>query len=223
MIEIILIAGSLIAGVVAGFVIANSKLNKGSIKEKENLIKEVELKAESFKQEKILQAKEKFLQLKAEHDKAVNERNQQLVVLENKAKQRESELSKKIEEATKKDKELEGQKTHLATQVDLYKKKSDEIEKSHRKQVELLEKVSGLSAEEAKSQLIESVKAEAKTDAMAFIKDTMDEAKINANKEAKKIIIQSIQRLATETAIENSVTVFHIESDEIKGRIIGRE
>ena len=223
MIEIILIAGSLIAGVVAGFVIANSKLNKGSVKEKENLIKEVELKAESFKQEKILQAKEKFLQLKAEHDKTVNERNQQLVVLENKAKQRESELSKKIEEATKKDKELEGQKTHLATQVDLYKKKSDEIEKSHRKQVELLEKVSGLSAEEAKSQLIESVKAEAKTDAMAFIKDTMDEAKINANKEAKKIIIQSIQRLATETAIENSVTVFHIESDEIKGRIIGRE
>ena len=223
MIEIILIAGSLIAGVVAGFVIANSKLNKGSVKEKENLIKEVELKAETFKQEKILQAKEKFLQLKAEHDKAVNERNQQLVVLENKAKQREGDLSKKLEEATKKDKELESQKTHLTTQVDLYKKKSEEIEKSHRKQVELLEKVSGLSAEEAKSQLIESVKAEAKTDAMAFIKDTMDEAKINANKEAKKIIIQSIQRLATETAIENSVTVFHIESDEIKGRIIGRE
>ena len=223
MIEIILIAGSLIAGVVAGFVIANSKLNKGSVKEKENLIKEVELKAETFKQEKILQAKEKFLQLKAEHDKAVNERNQQLVVLENKAKQREGDLSKKLEEATKKDKELESQKIHLTTQVDLYKKKSEEIEKSHRKQVELLEKVSGLSAEEAKSQLIESVKAEAKTDAMAFIKDTMDEAKINANKEAKKIIIQSIQRLATETAIENSVTVFHIESDEIKGRIIGRE
>lgn len=223
MIEIIIIAGSLIAGVVAGFVIANSKLNKGSVKEKENLIKEVELKAESFKQEKILQAKEKFLQLKAEHDKSVNERNQQLVVLENKAKQREGDLSKKLEEATKKEKELEGQKTQLATQVDVYKKKSEEIEKSHRKQVELLEKVSGLSAEEAKSQLIESVKAEAKTDAMAFIKDTMDEAKINANKEAKKIIIQSIQRLATETAIENSVTVFHIESDEIKGRIIGRE
>jgi ribonuclease Y len=222
-IAIIFIVVSLIAGVVAGFVIANSKLNKGGIQEKENLIKEVEVKAESFKQEKILQAKEKFLQLKAEHDKAVNERNQQLVVLENKAKQREGDLSKKIEEATKKDKELESQKTHLATQVDLYKKKSDEIEKSHRKQVELLEKVSGLSAEDAKAQLIESVKAEAKTDAMAFIKDTMDEAKINANKEAKKIIIQSIQRLATETAIENSVTVFHIESDEIKGRIIGRE
>ena len=222
-IVIIFIVVSLIAGVVAGFVIANSKLNKGGIQEKENLIKEVEVKAESFKQEKILQAKEKFLQLKAEHDKAVNERNQQLVVLENKAKQREGDLSKKIEEATKRDKEVESQKTHLASQVDLYKKKSEEIEKSHRKQVELLEKVSGLSAEDAKAQLIESIKAEAKTDAMAFIKDTMDEAKINANKEAKKIIIQSIQRLATETAIENSVTVFHIESDEIKGRIIGRE
>ena len=220
---IIFIAVALIAGVVAGFVIANSRLNKSSVQEKQNLIKEAEVKAEAFKQEKILQAKEKFLQLKAEHDKSVNERNQQIVVLENKAKQRESELSKKIEEATKKDKDLEHQKTQLNSQVDLYKKKSEEIEKSHRKQVELLEKVSGLSADEAKAQLIESVKAEAKTEAMAFIKDTMDEAKINANKEAKKIIIQSIQRLATETAIENSVTVFHIESDEIKRRIIGRE
>lgn len=223
MLTTIIIALALIAGVVAGFVIANSRLNKSSVQEKANLIKEAEVKAESFKQEKILQAKEKFLQLKADHDKLVNERNQQLVVLENKAKQREGDLAKKVEEATKKDKELEGQKTQLTTQVELYKKKSEEIEKSHRKQVELLEKVSGLSADEAKAQLIESVKAEAKTEAMAFIKDTMDEAKINANKEAKKIIIQSIQRLATETAIENSVTVFHIESDEIKGRIIGRE
>jgi ribonuclease Y len=223
MLTTIFIAIALIAGVVAGFVIANSRLNKSSVQEKQNLIKEAEVKAESFKQEKILQAKEKFLQLKSEHDKAVNERNQQLVVLENKAKQREGDLAKKIEEASKKDKELESQKAQLNSQVELYKKKSEEIEKSHRKQVELLEKVSGLSADEAKAQLIESVKAEAKTEAMAFIKDTMDEAKINANKEAKKIIIQSIQRLATETAIENSVTVFHIESDEIKGRIIGRE
>lgn len=223
MLTTIFIAVALIAGVVAGFVIANSRLNKSSVQEKQNLIKEAEVKAETLKQEKILQAKEKFLQLKAEHDKAVNERNQQLVVLENKAKQREGDLAKKVEEVTKKDKELEQQKIQLNSQVEVYKKKSEEIEKSHRKQVELLEKVSGLSAEEAKSQLIESVKAEAKTDAMAFIKDTMDEAKINANKEAKKIIIQSIQRLATETAIENSVTVFHIESDEIKGRIIGRE
>ena len=224
------IAIALIAGVVAGFMIANSRLNKSGEmekenlqKQKENILKEAEVKNEALKQEKILQAKEKFLQLKTEHDKNVNERNQHLVTLENKAKQRDSELAKKVEDATRKDKELEAQKVQLNTQMELYKKKSEEIEKSHRKQVEQLEKLSGLSAEDAKAQLIESVKAEAKTDAMAFIKDTMDEAKINANKEAKKIIIQSIQRLATETAIENSVTVFHIESDEIKGRIIGRE
>ena len=226
----IAIALALIAGVVAGFMIANSRLNKSGEmekenlqKQKENILKEAEVKNEALKQEKILQAKEKFLQLKAEHDKAVNERNQHLITLENKAKQRDSELAKKLEDATRKDKELEAQRLQLNSQMELYKKKSDEIEKSHRKQVEQLEKLSGLSAEDAKAQLIESVKAEAKTDAMAFIKDTMDEAKINANKEAKKIIIQSIQRLATETAIENSVTVFHIESDEIKGRIIGRE
>lgn len=221
--SIIFIVVALIGGVVAGFVMANSRLNKSSVLEKENLIKQAEVKAETMKQEKILQAKEKFLQLKAEHDKSVNERNQQLSLLENKAKQRDGELAKKVEEITKKDKDLESQKTNLNAQVELYKKKTEEIDKSHRKQVEMLEKVSGLSADEAKSQLIESVKAEAKTEAMAFIKDTMDEAKINANKEAKKIIIQSIQRLATETAIENSVSVFHIESDEIKGRIIGRE
>jgi ribonuclease Y len=228
--SVLFIAIALIAGVVAGFMIANSRLNKSGEmekenlqKQKENILKEAEVKNEALKQEKILQAKEKFLQLKAEHDKAVNERNQHLVTLENKAKQRDSELAKKVEDATRKDKELEAQKVQLNSQMELYKKKSEEIEKSHRKQVEQLEKLSGLSAEDAKAQLIESVKAEAKTDAMAFIKDTMDEAKINANKEAKKIIIQSIQRLATETAIENSVTVFHIESDEITGRIIGRE
>lgn len=220
---IIFIAVALIAGVVAGFMIANSRLNKSSVLEKENLIKEAEVKAEALKQEKILQAKEKFLQLKSEHDKAVNERNQHLNQMENKAKQREGELSKKLEEATRKDKELENQKNQLNNQIELYKKKSEEIDKAHRRQVEQLEKISGLSADEAKAQLVESVKAEAKTEAMAYIKETMDEARINANKEAKRIIIQSIQRLATETAIENSVTVFHIENDEMKGRIIGRE
>ncbi len=220
---IISIAIALISGVVVGFVIANSRLNKTSVLEKENLIKQAEVKAETLKQEKILQAKEKFLQLKAEHDKSVNERNVQISQLENKAKQREGDLAKKIEDFTRKDKELENQRTQLNLQLETYKKKNEEIEKSHRKQVELLEKVSGLSADDAKAQLVESVKAEAKTEAMVYIKDTMDEAKLTANKEAKKIIIQCIQRLATETAIENSVTIFHIESDEIKGRIIGRE
>jgi ribonuclease Y len=220
---IIFIAGGLILGVIVGFLIANSKINSGAKKEKENLIKEAEVKAEATKQEKILQAKEKFLQLKAEHDKAVQERTNQLNVAENRAKQKESDLNKKLEEANRKDKELLNAKEQLNNQIDIYKNKLEAVEQGHRKQVEMLEKVSGLRADEAKMQLVESIKAEAKTQAMSFIKDTMDEAKINANKEAKKIIIQTIQRVATETAIENSISVFHIEGDETKGRIIGRE
>ncbi len=220
---IIFIAGGLLLGVIVGFLIANSKINSGAKKEKENLIKEAEVKAEATKQEKILQAKEKFLQLKSEHDKSVQERTNQLNVAENRAKQKENDLVKKLEDANRKDKEIENSKIQLANQIDVYKSKLEEVEKGHRKQVEMLEKVSGLRADEAKLQLVESIKAEAKTQAMSFIKDTMDEAKINANKEAKKIIIQTIQRVATETAIENSISVFHIEGDETKGRIIGRE
>lgn len=220
---IIFIAGALILGVVAGFLIAGSKLNASAKKEKENLIKEAEVKAEATKQEKILQAKEKFLQLKSEHDKAVQEKNNQISVAENRIKQKEADLSKKLEDANRKEKELENAKNQANQQIEIYKSKLEEVEKGHRKQVEMLEKVSGLKAEEAKAQLVESIKAEAKTAAMSYIKDTMDEAKINANKEAKRIIIQTIQRVATETAIENSISVFHIEGDETKGRIIGRE
>lgn len=220
---IIFVAVALIAGVVAGFVIANSKLNKGSQQEKENLIKEAEVKAEALKQEKILQAKEKFLQLKSEHEKSVNERNKHITQVETKIKQKETEISKKIEELNRKDKELEAQRQSLTSHTESLKRKQEEIDKLHKQQVTQLEKLSGMSAEDAKLQLVESIKAEAKTEAMAFIKETMDEAKINANKEAKKIVIQSIQRLATETAIENSISVFHIENDEMKGRIIGRE
>lgn len=220
---IIFVAVALIAGVVAGFVIANSKLNKGSQQEKENLIKEAEVKAEALKQEKILQAKEKFLQLKSEHEKSVNERNKHITQVETKVKQKEAEISKKIEELNRKDKELEAQRQSLNSHTESVKRKQEEIDKLHKQQVTQLEKLSGMSAEDAKLQLVESIKAEAKTEAMAFIKETMDEAKINANKEAKKIVIQSIQRLATETAIENSISVFHIENDEMKGRIIGRE
>lgn len=222
-IEIGIIVGGLILGLVVGFVLSNSRLNRGAKKEKENLIKEAEVKAEALKQEKILQAKEKFLQLKAEHDKTVQEKNHHIHQTENRLKQKDNELSKKIEEANRKDKELESQKNQANQQIELYKHRNEEVEKLHRRQVEMLEKVSGLKAEDAKAQLVESVKAEAKTQAMAYIKDIMDEAKLTANKEAKKIVIQSIQRVATETAIENSVSVFHIDGDEMKGRIIGRE
>jgi len=222
-IEISIIAGGLILGLIVGFILAGSRLNRSAKKEKQNLIKEAEVKAEALKQEKILQAKEKFLQLKAEHDKAIQERNNHIAVTENRLKQKDNDLSKKIEEANRKDKELEAQRQQLSLQTDLYKQRNEDVEKHHRRQVEMLEKVSGMKADEAKAQLVESVKAEAKTAAMAYIKDIMDEAKLTANKEAKKIIVQSIQRVATETAIENSVSVFHIEGDEMKGRIIGRE
>ena len=224
MVETIIISSSvLILGLVVGFLIANSKINSGAKKEKENLIKEAEVKAESVKQEKILQAKEKFLQLKSEHDKLIGEKNNEIAKIEQRVRQKESELSKKIEDVNRKQNEFETNKQILSSQIDAAGKKQEELDKIHKKQVEQLQVISGISAEEAKTQLIETVKAEAKTEAMAYIKDIMDEAKLTANREAKKVVIQTIQRVATEHAIENSVTVFHIESDEIKGRIIGRE
>ncbi len=220
---IIFIAGALIAGVVAGFLIAGSKLNASASKERENMIKEAQVKSEAIKQEKILQAKEKFLQLKSEHDKGVQEKNAQVAQSEIRIKQKEAELSKKNEDLNRKDKELENAKNQANQHIELYKHRLEDVEKSHRKQVEMLEKISGLKAEDAKAQLVESIKAEAKTQSMVYIKDIMEEAKLTANKEAKKIVLQTIQRVATETAIENSISVFHIEGDETKGRIIGRE
>ena len=196
LIEIGIIAGGLILGLIVGFILAGSRLNKSAKKEKANLIKEAEIKAEALKQEKILQAKEKFLQLKSEHDKSIQEKNNTISQTENRLKQKDNDLSKKIEDVNRKDKELEGQKSQALQQIDLYKQRNDEVEKIHRRQVEMLEKVSGMKADDAKAQLVESVKGEAKTQAMAYIKDIMDEAKLTANKEAKKIIIQSFHFVA---------------------------
>ncbi|RLD79230.1 MAG: ribonuclease Y [Bacteroidetes bacterium] len=194
------------------------------------IIREAENEAQVIKKEKILQAKEKFLYLKTEHEKHISERNSKIVVSENKFRQKENTLNQKREEFYKKQKELEEKrkevdiiKQNLNHQVEIIEKKNQELEKFHKQQVERLETISGISAEDAKQQLIESLRDEAKTEAMSYINDIMDEAKMTAAKESKRIVIQSIQRLGTETAIENAVTVFHIESDEIKGRIIGRE
>jgi ribonuclease Y len=220
---VIFIMVALIAGIVTGFYIANSKLNKNLQIQKENILKEAEVKAEAIKQQKILETKERILQMKEEHDKKVQERNQQIQQLENKLKTKDSELSRKIEDYNKKEKELEKQKLHLQQQIEIYQGKLEDIEKKQKQQVEMLEKIAGLSAEEAKQKLIETVKEEAKTQAMSYIKEITEEAKMTANKEAKKIVIQTIQRIATETAIENSISVFHIENEEVKGRIIGRE
>lgn len=179
--------------------------------------------AEMLKKEKILQAKETFLQLKAEHEKSINERNRKIAEIETKVKQKESQLSQRIEEFQRKQRETDNIRQNLSTKLDLISKKETEIDKLHKKQVEQLEIIAGMSAGEAKNQLIESLKEEAKTAALSYIKDIVEESRLAANKEAKRIIIQTIQRLASEQTVENTVTVFHIGDDVVKGRIIGRE
>jgi ribonuclease Y len=188
-----------------------------------NIIREAEVEAEVLKKDKILQAKERFLQLKSEHEKVINEKNQKILIVENRLKQRETVISSKFEEIQRKNNELEVIRENMDNQLELIEKRKEDLEKIHRQQVEQLEAISGMSAEEARQQLIDSLKDEAKTQAMSYINEIMDEAKMTANREAKNIIVDTIQRVATETAIENSVTVFNIDNDEIKGRIIGRE
>ncbi|MFN8209287.1 MAG: ribonuclease Y [Bacteroidales bacterium] len=210
---------TLIAGLGLGYVITMRILGKRA----KTIIREAEAEAEMIKKDKILQAKEKFLQLKAEHEKHINERNSRIAQTESKLKQREQALNQKFEETQRQKKDLDAIRDNMTVQVDLLDKKNEEVERLHRQQVEQLEAISGLSAEQAKTQLIDSLKEEAKTQSMSYVNEIMDEAKMTASREAKKIVIESIQRVATETAIENSVTVFPLESDEIKGRIIGRE
>ncbi len=188
---------------------------------------EIQKEAEVMKQKKLLEVKEKFLSKKNELDKEIHQRNQQLQQAENRNKQRELTLNQRQDEINRRKQETESLRTRLETQQGILEKKEEEL---NARQSDLinqertkLEELSGLSAEDAKQQLIESLKDEARTNAQAYINEIMDEAKINANKEAKRIIIQSIQRVATETAVENSVTIFHIDNDEVKGRIIGRE
>ena len=196
----------------------------------DNIIKEAETEAEVIKKNKLLEVKEKFLNKKADLEKEVALRNQKIQQVENKLKQREMVLNQKLEEVQRKRNETEAIKENLEAQIAIVEQKKgewdlkkEELEKLHVQELEKLEAISGLSAEEAKERLVESLKEEAKTEAASYINDIMDDAKMTATREAKRIVIQSIQRVATETAIENSVTVFHIDSDEIKGRIIGRE
>lgn len=195
-----------------------------AIKKKRNsILNSAKAEAEVLKKDKILQAKDKFLELKSEHEKYINDRNNKLATAENKFKQKENTLSQKIEEAQRGKRENEAIRENLNAQLELVDRKGDELDKMHKQQVEQLEAISGLSGDEAKAQLIESLKEEAKADAASVVNEIIEEAKMSANREAKKVVIETIQRVATETAIENAVTVFNIESDEIKGRIIGRE
>ncbi|MBK6837644.1 MAG: ribonuclease Y [Bacteroidetes bacterium] len=226
---IILVVVGLVA-ILTGFLISRYVLNK-TMHTKEQLaeqkakaiVKDAEADSEVIKKNKILEAKEKFLQLKAEHEKSILEKDKVINAAEARVKQKEATVAQKLEQTTRKQQEYETLQANLKNQVQIMEAKKEELAKLHQRQVEQLEKISGLSVDQAKTQLVEALKAEAKTEAMSYIKDIMEEAKLTANKESKRIVIQTIQRVATEHAIENAVTIFNIENDEVKGRIIGRE
>ena len=209
-----------IAGFGVGFYIVNNVVLR---KKKEQILKDAALEGENIKKEKIFQAKEKFLQLKSEHEQFINDRNNQIQQIENKVKQKELIVNQQNSELSKKHNEIEKIRENLNHQLGIVNKKSEEYDKLKQEAIEKIENIAGLTAAEAKAQLVQTMKDEAKTEAMSYINDVMDEARLTAYKEAKRIVINTIQRTAPETAIENAVTVFHIESDEIKGRIIGRE
>ncbi len=226
---ILLIVVGIISAIV-GFVIAKS-LEKGKAsrlinnakKEAASILKEAKSDGEAAKKEKMLQAKEKFIELKAEHEKVILARDKKMAEAEKRTRDKESQVSNELSRAKQLNQNAENKTKEYQKRIEVLDKKKEEIERLHRSQVEQLEVISSLSAEDAKSQLIESLKGEAKNDAMAFVRDKMEEAKLTAQQEAKKVIINTIQRVGTEEAIDNCVSVFNIESDDVKGRIIGRE
>ncbi len=209
----------LLVGAVIAYILSNSRLNK----KVQNRLEEAENQAEAIKRDKLLEVKEKFLNKKAELEKEVQIRDQKLQQNENRLRQKEMQLNQRQGDLQRKHQEADAVRENLENQMSLIEDKKEELEKLQMQEREKLEVISGLSAEDAKNRLIESLKEEAKTEAASYINEIMDDAKMTASKEAKKIVIQTIQRIGTETAIENSVTVFHIENDEMKGRIIGRE
>ena len=209
----------LIGGGAGAFYVQNVLLKK----RKEQIVHEAEVQGESIKKEKMLQAKEQFFKLKEEHEASVKEKDRRFQSLEDKVKSKENTLSQKIEEFGRKEKESEKLVADYELKTQSLELKTQELDKMQQKRVLELTKISGMSPEDAKNQLMDALKDEARTGAMVHIKEIMEEAKLNANVEAKKIVIQAIQRVATEQAVENAVSVFNIESDEVKGRIIGRE
>jgi ribonuclease Y len=225
-ITLIVAVAALLVGIIAGkFIFA--KDTRKRVEEAElqaqTITKEAELRAQTIRKEKELEAKEKFVQLRAEHDREVMERNRKVVEGENRVKQKEQALNQKTEQLERQIKENDAIKQNLNRQIEVVNVKQAELEKHQEEHTRRLEKISGLTAEEAKAQLVESLKQEAHSQALGMQQEIIDEAKQKANKEARKIIIQSIQRTASEQAIENAITVFNLESDEIKGQIIGRE
>lgn len=225
---IIIISG--IVGIASGFAIAKimersnvSNLIKNAKKEAASILKDAKAEAETNKQHKILQAKEKFIELKAEHEQVILARDKKIAEAEKRTRDKESQISNELAKTKKATEDLEAKINDYSNKIEALEKKQSEVDRLHKSQVEQLEVISGLSAEEAKNQLVESLKAEAKSSAMSHIQETLEEAKLTAQQEAKKIIINTIQRVGTEEAVENCVSVFNIESDDVKGRIIGRE
>ncbi len=219
-----------VVGLAIGFAIAKflekgkaSKTLANAKKESENILKNAKIEGESIKKDKIFQAKEKFLELKAEHEKVIVAKDKKIDEAEKRTRDKESQVSNELAKSKKLNDQLEGRMKDVEHRASFYEKKQAELEKLHKSQIQQLEVISGLSADEAKSQLLESLKETAKSDAMAYIQTTVEEAKLTAQQEARKIVINTIQRIGTEEAVENCVSVFNLESDDVKGRIIGRE
>lgn len=219
-----------IVGLAIGFFIAKlmekgkaSKTIANAKKEATQLIRQSEKEAESIKKDKIFQAKEKFLELKAEHEKVINSKDKKMAEAEKRIRDKESQVGSELAKTKKLNDQLEDKTKEVEHKAEFYEKKQAELDKLHKNQVQQLEVISGLSAEDAKSQLMTSLKETAKSDAMTFIQTTMEEAKLTAQQEARKVVINTIQRIGTEEAVENCVSVFNLESDDVKGRIIGRE
>ena len=221
--DIVSVLIGLVIGAAVGFAVVNYLKKKKIDSISEQKINDAKSKAEVIIKESNLKAKENFMQLKEKHESEVAQRNQKISETEVRLKQKENTLNQKLEAYNRKEKEVDAVKENLNNQLEILNRKKDELDKYHLQQVKQLEKMAGLSAEEARASLVESLMGEAKTEAMARIKDVVDETKLTAGKEARRIVIQTIQRTAAEQAIENSVSVFNIDSDEVKGRIIGRE
>jgi len=228
--EILGIIGYVLAGLVVGVLVGRFLLRSllrtqevAAQTKVKKMLKDAESKAEILKKDRLLEAKEKFLQLKSEHEQEVNSKNNLINQRENAIKQKEQSINQRLENYNRKEQELDNHKKNLEKQTEIAVKKQEEVDVLKNQHVKQLETIAGLSADEAKNQLVESMKQEARTQAMIQVKDIVDEAKLTATKEAKKVVIQTIQRTAVEAAIENTVSIFHIESDEIKGRVIGRE
>lgn len=220
---ILIAAIALVVGIAVGYFITATVLKKAVVKEATALLEEAKEKAEIIKKERILQAKEKFLQMKDEHEKAVNDRKRELASAENRINQLQQTANKKMEEANRKTKEIQTEQQKLESQIEGFNKKKADLERIYQEETTKLEAISGLSAKEAKEQLVQLIKEDAQADAMVYVKEVTEEAKMSAAQTAKKIVLETIQRTASETAVENTVSVFNIENDEIKGRIIGRE